>query len=233
MGRNWGWNGKVVGMSVDLDELRRLEAAATKGPWVASDCSENAKCRTIHLFNPGGDLAAESHRVDDAAFIAAIRNAAPGLLDEVARLGELVAVHRHWRASVQADLATLESVADELCALKDKHARLETALAEAKRKADDHRRLYEAEQKARKSAEDANAFLNAQLQATMRDLAECQRARDEWARQCNMASEAQADALSQLANMTERYHQSTRDEEVLRDKAAHRGAYGATMKGGE
>jgi hypothetical protein len=79
-------------MTLDLDELERLEREATAGPWRVntfhpnSVLSESRRClaKCISFASPGGE--------EDAALIAALRNAAPALIARARRADELEAV---------------------------------------------------------------------------------------------------------------------------------------------
>jgi hypothetical protein len=77
---------------MNLDDLEALEAAATAGPWTALDTgSEGSSVRAQGLVPRVARLT--DGQLDkcqaDAAFIAALRNAAPELI-RLARLGEAV-----------------------------------------------------------------------------------------------------------------------------------------------
>ncbi len=89
--------------AVDGAELRRLEQAATPGPWVPMHSGYDDP--TWEVSSGGGSLIAEEFREVDATLIAAARNALSALLDMAdkcdalavqlakaeARCGELVA----------------------------------------------------------------------------------------------------------------------------------------------
>ncbi len=103
----------------DTTELRKLEQAATKGPWV-SDTDLELKAEGI-IEGPGGGAVAmafpfanvntvarhggRSFNFADADFIVAARNALPGLLDELDRLREdrdrLAADNARLRAAIE------------------------------------------------------------------------------------------------------------------------------------
>ena len=85
----------------DLDNLTRLEAAATPGPWNIADTASlpssafevarvgrSAASLSIRAGEPGQDMmrAATGSITADARFIAAARNALPALLADHARL---------------------------------------------------------------------------------------------------------------------------------------------------
>ncbi len=67
-------------MKLDLDELERLENAATPGDWF-----RGARDMTEHTIGTMADVVArlDFEYGDDADFIIALRNAAPQLLAEV------------------------------------------------------------------------------------------------------------------------------------------------------
>jgi hypothetical protein len=65
----------------ELDRLEALAKAATQGPWTVDD-HESAE----HVHGPGPVPAATAIRHEDAAFIAASRDAVPRLVAEVRRL---------------------------------------------------------------------------------------------------------------------------------------------------
>lgn len=73
-----------------LDELERLCAAATPGPWTLDEHGDG-------LTAAGGAPIAETwggtRRLDDARFIEAARHALPKLIAEVRRIGELEQFH--------------------------------------------------------------------------------------------------------------------------------------------
>lgn len=86
---------------IDLDNLARLEAAATPGPWNIADTSSlpssafevarvgrSAASLSIRAGEPGQDMmrAATGSVTADARFIASARNALPALLADHARL---------------------------------------------------------------------------------------------------------------------------------------------------
>lgn len=88
-------------MTLDLDNLARLEAAATPGPWNIADTASlpsaafevarvgrSAASLSIRAGEPGQDMmrAATGSITADARFIAAARNALPALLADHARL---------------------------------------------------------------------------------------------------------------------------------------------------
>ncbi len=72
---------------IDYAELRRLEQAATPGPWSAESCGNDACwCQVI---SDGTDVGvAPSGAIDrcNAGFIAAARNALPAILDRLEKL---------------------------------------------------------------------------------------------------------------------------------------------------
>jgi hypothetical protein len=78
-------------MTLDLDELERLEREATAGPWSVnphrpdSVLAESRRCvaKCVSVASPGGE--------EDATFITAIRNAAPALIARARRADELEA----------------------------------------------------------------------------------------------------------------------------------------------
>lgn len=75
----------------DRDELKRLEEAATPGPWEPSP----AACKALMKLRGGlGKNIADvryANGVNDTAFIASARNAVPDLLAENQRMRELLA----------------------------------------------------------------------------------------------------------------------------------------------
>jgi len=110
----------------DLATLRRLEQAATKGPWkacrsrpaVADDptVATPAHVRWVRELEDGRRATSFVANCDghgcqndaDAELIAALRNAAPALLDDAERLARV----RAWaerQAKVEADLESLAS----------------------------------------------------------------------------------------------------------------------------
>lgn len=74
---------------LDLAELRRLEKAATSGPWTASNCAIDGPFTPKGRVGSGFIANAMKRRPEDplaqhdAVFIAAARNALPALLDLV------------------------------------------------------------------------------------------------------------------------------------------------------
>jgi hypothetical protein len=78
-------------MTIDLDELERLEREATAGPWFAEGGSINSNSENYHrdcgLLLPNWEGAFEN--IGDATFIAALRNAAPALIARARRADEL------------------------------------------------------------------------------------------------------------------------------------------------
>lgn len=104
----------------EIDNLCKLEKAATPGPWVATD-EPDAAPRTKVALESGREVAScwwltdpvAGHGRADAAMIAAMRTALPELLAEVRRLREVDAnmVHVRWLME-RFDAHTVE----ELCA---------------------------------------------------------------------------------------------------------------------
>jgi hypothetical protein len=72
---------------MNLDDLEALEAAATDGPWAAQTGMDATVRRPDGSYMDIGDAIYHPAFVADAAFIAALRNAAPELI-RLARLGE-------------------------------------------------------------------------------------------------------------------------------------------------
>ena len=73
----------------ELKELRRLADAATPGPWYAGHSYEQGDPGTyVGQENDWRIIVCDDQepRVEDAAFIAAAREAIPKLLDEIKRL---------------------------------------------------------------------------------------------------------------------------------------------------
>jgi hypothetical protein len=105
---------------IDLDELERLEAAATKGPWTV--CHDECSI-TCDVDGPGitlSEYAEEAHYDEvgkngccgyppdpflncDAAFIVALRNAAPSLIRELREAREEI-------EELQAQVRNLETI---------------------------------------------------------------------------------------------------------------------------
>jgi hypothetical protein len=84
---------------IDLDHLRRLLASATPGLW------ETAR-DPYRVHDAEGEAIADTWSPSDAALIAALRNAAPTLIDEVERLRAEVA-----RIREAADVAPEDDLA--------------------------------------------------------------------------------------------------------------------------
>ena len=71
-------------MMIDIAKLRELEAKATRGEWLADEYYVHGPGRSTIAMAFDDDTA--GFDCDDAAFIAAARNALPALLDEIERL---------------------------------------------------------------------------------------------------------------------------------------------------
>ena len=72
---------------IDLAALRSLCAAATPGPWRQEFAYNNTGCPTAMFYIPAHNQEASVEMlVEDAAFIAAAREAVPALIAEVERL---------------------------------------------------------------------------------------------------------------------------------------------------
>lgn len=80
-------------MLVDVKRLRELETLATPGPWEAEELTAWGMPMGMSTLRIGGEAAPVHDH--DAILIAEIRNALPGLLDEVDRLRAVVAYARH------------------------------------------------------------------------------------------------------------------------------------------
>jgi len=86
-------------MTITLDELDRLEKAATPGPWVHFDGAPEHGNAYVSGPEPDNWTAAECFGSDpdaDAALIAAARNALPGLLAIAQAAQKLLAVCPPW-----------------------------------------------------------------------------------------------------------------------------------------
>lgn len=106
-------------VSTNINALRALHSAATAGPWrLGID-----EPWTIHAPDAGivvgrTTLRVEQHDHKNAEFIVAIRNALPGLLDELSRLRELRnAAAECDRVATNPDGATTRDMADALAGL--------------------------------------------------------------------------------------------------------------------
>ena len=79
----------------ELTRLRELERAATASPWSTDDhvVRPGDSPGQWHIYESGEDdpplFSSGLGTKEDAAFIAAARNALPGLLDELERLWKL------------------------------------------------------------------------------------------------------------------------------------------------
>lgn len=76
-------------MMVDIEKLRALLAAATPGPWKASIYYDDGQPSGVDVESESGsvcDVRGRQLATEDAAFIAASRDALPALLAEVERL---------------------------------------------------------------------------------------------------------------------------------------------------
>ena len=129
-------------MTLDLDNLRKLEAAATPGPWEEAEWygfEEGGWCaigphHTQRAEEDGSDEPdSESHEraKRDAALIAAMRNDLPALLADHARLTAEVADLRSYAQMVarerdkaidmhdaaRAEAARLRGLVEEACSL--------------------------------------------------------------------------------------------------------------------
>jgi hypothetical protein len=71
------WGGFAV---TDTPELRRLLAEATPGDWKQAKCPCGHPSCSHHILHNQGSVG---FRAEDAALIVAMKNALPGLLDEV------------------------------------------------------------------------------------------------------------------------------------------------------
>jgi hypothetical protein len=84
--------------AVDLEELERLEKAATPGPWHVDGGI---------IRDKGGreraDVSCNPRETGDGALIAAARNALPGL---IARLRTAEECHEAWLATWEDDMET-------------------------------------------------------------------------------------------------------------------------------
>jgi hypothetical protein len=104
-------------MTLDLDELERIEREATAGPWRVntfhpnSVLSESRRCvaKCVSVASPGGE--------EDATFITAIRNAAPALIARARRADELEAELQAVKESLTAANSPEkpDSSADQWC----------------------------------------------------------------------------------------------------------------------
>lgn len=84
----------MTALALDLDALDALASAATEGPWRQEYAFNNAGCPTAFFYIPGHNGEARVEMLaDDAAFIAAAREAVPALVAEVRRL-RAMAYHR-------------------------------------------------------------------------------------------------------------------------------------------
>lgn len=84
-------------MNPTVEQLRKLLSKATKVPWKAVEyncrCCSTVEPEIVYVVNGKPGL----HPLD-AELIAALRNAAPSLLDAFERLVEEVAIHRSVRS---------------------------------------------------------------------------------------------------------------------------------------
>jgi hypothetical protein len=83
-------------MTIDLDELERLEREATAGPWHVYDDDELIGPNKISVVSASIDDHGYFGEAGDAAFVAALRNAAPALIARARRADELEAGNA-WR----------------------------------------------------------------------------------------------------------------------------------------
>jgi hypothetical protein len=108
-------------MTLDLDELERLEREATAGPWRVSP-------HAIHYVDTAGersdtvckcyqDSPKRGEPAPDATFIAALRNAAPALIARARRADELEAELQAVKDSLTATNSpeNPDSSADQWC----------------------------------------------------------------------------------------------------------------------
>lgn len=154
-------------MTIDIDELRRLEAAATPGEWIAEVCGDEFFANVVAPTKMGNLDAAcvvtAGISVENARHIVAARNALPHLLSFIDKLltherchaagidanaRELIAMDAkeiaRLRARVrglEANAADLEQALENMTSQRDfvlgDRDGLRAALAEAKRKADE------------------------------------------------------------------------------------------------
>jgi hypothetical protein len=104
-----------------IDELRRLEAAATPGPWYVNDDYRGSQRRELDgdrsLMSRATTCTVNAWRLSDAALFAAARNALPLLLDvvEAAQEEELCAPSLRYGAKAKKlrALAALEADKEE------------------------------------------------------------------------------------------------------------------------
>ena len=173
-----------------VEELRRLDAEATPGPWEAWRPEDNPGWFEIHL---GDEFAAEVYRagghdgrfIASAKLIAAMRNALPALLSTAERCAELEGTFEDAMARGHEALAYLREkaarIADEYNAVecvdgKSKAGQLIRAIAtnippvtaEA-RVAELERVLAEAEMRLRKERDEAQRRLEEQSHCLLAD----------------------------------------------------------------
>lgn len=102
-------------VDLDLNELERLEKAATPGPWAwnsyGSVCTVNEPCYAVCALPRRHGDEATKQGASDARFIEAVRNALPELLRRL-RAAEVDRI-AHERAAHEADLRTQAAVRAE------------------------------------------------------------------------------------------------------------------------
>ncbi len=96
---------------VDIEALRKLAEAATKGPWEVvtpwPDMPQYTRLSAIH--GPPHVNAHDDYSVADTAFIASARTAVPALLDEVERLRAKLESADAYKANLLAENADLRA----------------------------------------------------------------------------------------------------------------------------
>lgn len=130
----------------DLDELDRLEKAATPGPWgqgvqrIDAGIVVDRNRRQVALASGESPMhdkrLIEAHEIQraNAAFIAAARNAMPGMIRELREARELLRSAEHGLASSEDTdegwLSAAIPLIGDIRAHLDKHTKKETTDAE-------------------------------------------------------------------------------------------------------
>lgn len=127
---------------VPTGELRKMLAAATKGPWTWLDCRPTQETDEGHWFATGplhdpedydgecddADKACQHAAEADAALIVAAVNALPSLLDELDALRAKVSrMHSEWMAMSER----AEQAESSLSEMRKENERLRAAMLEA------------------------------------------------------------------------------------------------------
>lgn len=104
---------------IDVRELRELEAAATAGPWEATGDHLVWPSEKGPAANDPILAVSEAHdAVETARFIAAMRNALPGLLDAAAERDAAEQERDDWKYSANVLAAQRDAAQAELAALR-------------------------------------------------------------------------------------------------------------------